>query len=76
VDEGEIVAQIDHLPIAAPISGMIRGLTRTAVPVAEGAKVLEIDPRGVNAVVTGLGERPSKIADGVLRAVQELFSWT
>jgi xanthine dehydrogenase accessory factor len=76
VDEGEIVAHVDHRPIAAPIAGMVRGLVRHGTPVRWGKKVLEIDPRGVNAVVTGVGERPSRIADGVLRAVQEVLSTT
>jgi xanthine dehydrogenase accessory factor len=76
VERGEIVAKINQFPITAPISGMIRGLTRDGVPVAKEAKVLEIDPRGTNAVVTGLGERPSRIADGVLRAIQEAFAIT
>jgi xanthine dehydrogenase accessory factor len=74
VDSGDIVAHIDLVPIAAPISGMIRGLTRDGVPVAKDAKVLEIDPRGTNAVVTGLGERQSLIAEGVLHAIEEALS--
>jgi xanthine dehydrogenase accessory factor len=76
VAEGQIVAHIDPVPITAPIDGTIRGLTRHGVPVDVGAKVLEIDPRGIDAVVTGIGERPSMIADGVLRAIQEVFSST
>jgi hypothetical protein len=38
--------------------------------VSKGAKLVEIDPRGEAAQVHGLGERPKRIAAGVLRAVQ------
>jgi xanthine dehydrogenase accessory factor len=34
-----------------------------------GAKLLEIDPRGDPELVRGIGERPARIAQGVLRAV-------
>jgi len=66
---GAVVAQIDDTPLLAPLDGLIRGLTRDGVTVTIGLKVIEIDPRGQDAVVTGLGERPARIADGVLRTV-------
>jgi hypothetical protein len=31
--------------------------------------VIEIDPRGDPALVRGIGERPARITDGVLRAI-------
>jgi xanthine dehydrogenase accessory factor len=31
--------------------------------------VIEIDPRGDPALVRGIGERPARMADGVLRAI-------
>jgi hypothetical protein len=34
-------------------------------------KVIEIDPRIENAQVTGIAERPARIAQGVLQAVQD-----
>lgn len=77
---GELVAAGEHVAwivcesgervgIFAPISGAIRGLTRDGVPVASGTKVLEIDPRGVAGQVRGLGERPRRVAAGVLTAI-------
>ena len=66
----EIVAHIGAVPLRAPLAGALRGLTRNGVWVTEGAKVIEVDPRGTAAVVTGIGERPGRIGDGVLRAVQ------
>jgi len=76
VEVGEPVAWIEgpggeHVTIAAPVSGVLRGLTRDGVPVAEGTKVLEVDPRGANGQWRGIGERPRRVADAVLAAVRQ-----
>ncbi len=70
VHAGDLIAHIDAVALHAPLEGVLRGLTHDGVPVVEGTKVIEIDVRGPAAVTTGLGERPRRIADGVLRAVQ------
>lgn len=67
---GQEVAQIDSTPLFAPIAGILRGLTHTNVPVILKTKVIEIDPRIENAQVTGIAERPARIAQGVLQAIQ------
>jgi xanthine dehydrogenase accessory factor len=72
VEEGAIVATIGSLALRAPIGGVIRGLTRSGVEVATRTKVIEVDPRGDPAGVFGLGERPRRIAEGVLRAMARL----
>jgi hypothetical protein len=43
------------------------------VYVTPGTKVLEIDPGGAGTDVGGIGERPGRIADGVLAVVER---WT
>jgi len=50
--------------------GVLRGLMRDGVLVAAGTKVIEIDPRGDPRLVRGSGERPARIADGVLQAIE------
>lgn len=67
---GQVVARVGSRSLAAPLGGRIRGLTRSGVPVNPGTKVIEIDPRGDDAIVTGIGERPAKIAEGVLLAIR------
>jgi xanthine dehydrogenase accessory factor len=69
VAAGEIVARIDGTPLTAPLSGVLRGLTHDGVRVAAGTKVIEVDPRGDPALVRGIRERPARIADGVLQAI-------
>lgn len=69
VAAGEVIARIDGMLLTAPLSGVVRGLTHDGVPVGVGTKVIEIDPRGDPALVRGIGERPARIADGVLQAI-------
>jgi xanthine dehydrogenase accessory factor len=73
VEEGAIVATIGSLALRAPIGGVLRGLTRSGVEVAACTKVIEVDPRGDPAKVLGLGERPRRIAEGVLKAMATLW---
>jgi xanthine dehydrogenase accessory factor len=72
VEEGAVVAHIGHLPLRAPIAGVLRGLTRSGVQVAVRTKVIEVDPRSDPAAVFGLGGRPRRIAEGVLKAMARL----
>jgi xanthine dehydrogenase accessory factor len=69
VEEGAVVAKIGDILLRAPIGGVLRGLTRSGVGVTARTKVIEVDPRGDIAGVTGLGERPRRIAEGVLKAL-------
>jgi xanthine dehydrogenase accessory factor len=71
VEEGGVVATIGHLALRAPIGGVLRGLTRSGVKVAVHTKVIEVDPRGSPAGAFGLGERPRRIAEGVLKALTQ-----
>jgi len=69
VSQGQEVACIDDTPVAAPISGYLRGLTHDGAPVHKGTKIVEIDPRSTRDGLVGLGERPRRIAEGVLKAI-------
>jgi len=70
VRSGEVVAMIDEHELRAPLDGILRGLTHDGVAVQERAKVVEVDPRGDVSKVTGLGERPRRIGEGVLAAIE------
>ena len=69
VEENAVVATINEIALRAPIGGVLRGLTRSGVEVACRTKVIEVDPRGDPAAAFGLGERPRRIAEGVLKAL-------
>jgi len=70
VSAGQEVARIGDISLCANIDGMLRGLTHDGVPVAQKAKVIEVDPRGEKAQISGIGQRPEQIAKGVLEAVE------
>jgi xanthine dehydrogenase accessory factor len=69
VSAGQPIARIDETVLTAPLNGVLRGLTHYGVPVAQHTKVVEIDPRGRAAELTGISERPRRIADGVMAAI-------
>jgi xanthine dehydrogenase accessory factor len=71
VVQGQEVARVGNTPICAPLSGCLRGITHDGAPVVRGSKIIEVDPRCDPRGVHGLGERPKRIAEGVLQAVNE-----
>lgn len=74
VSAGEPVAMVDGTLIRAPITGTLRGLTRSGVSVRRNDKIVEVDPRPVErAGFKGLGERPRQIGYGVEKAIHQ---WT
>lgn len=76
VTRGKAVATIDSVVLYAPLDGILRGITRDNLPVPEGMKVIEVDPRGDPASARGIGERPLKIAEAVLRILNEQTTLT
>ena len=70
VRKGQEVAEIGSMALTAPLDGLLRGLTRDGVPVSVQTKVIEVDPRTGDAEVRGIGERPRRIAEGVLLAIR------
>lgn len=71
VRQGQVVAKIDDQPLFSPLNGVLRGLTHDGVPVKMKTKVIEVDPRCAEAQISGIVGRPSKVADGVLKAISE-----
>lgn len=69
VEVGSVIASVGGTALVAPMTGVLRGLTRDGVPVAAGTKVIEVDPRSA-PILIGIGERPGRIAAGVLRALR------
>lgn len=69
VVRGEIVGAIGVLPVAAPVTGVLCGLTARGARVAAGMRVAEIDPDGDPAACFGICERSRTIAQGVVAAL-------
>jgi xanthine dehydrogenase accessory factor len=72
VEQGKIIARINTTMLRAPLTGILRGITHDNVPVTEKTKIIEVDPRGKGAQISGIAERPKKIAQSVLQIVK---SW-
>lgn len=71
VSKGEVVGAVGGRTIVAPLDGVLRGLAAHGARIGEGAKVVEVDPRGDPALCYGPGERPVAIARGVLAALAQ-----
>jgi len=69
VSQGQIIAHLNQTALSAPLSGVLRGLTHDGTPVSSRAKLIEIDPRGSLAQISGIAARPARIAQGVLEAL-------
>lgn len=63
------VGHLDGVPVPAPMDGILRGAVRDGLEVPAGVKLIEIDPRGRQARWTGLDDRPRRIAEATLAAI-------
>jgi len=69
VHAGDVVAEIGGTAVAAPISGLLRGLLADGVPIRAGAKVGDVDPRGREVDPTRLSDKGRSVAAGTLEAI-------
>lgn len=69
VRAGQVVARIGDMMVEAPFDGIVRGLTHDGVPVEQGNKIAEIDPRPGEVKLAGIDERPRRIAEAVMAIV-------
>ncbi|GAG33248.1 unnamed protein product, partial [marine sediment metagenome] len=66
---GEMVAEVEGIPILAPFDGVLRGLLANGLHVYPGMKVGDVDPRGnVNHCFT-ISDKSLAVAGGVLEAI-------
>jgi len=63
------VGWVGDLPLAAPISGTLRGLLRSGVRVAKGDKLIEVDPINDKHICYTIRDKMKVVADGVLEAI-------
>jgi xanthine dehydrogenase accessory factor len=73
IREGEVVAVVKSndasTPIAAAISGILRGLVHDGLTVSMGMKVGDIDPRAVREHCFTISDKSRAIGGGVLEAI-------
>lgn len=69
VREGDVVAEVQSLPVRAAIAGMVRGLLRDGLIVRTGEKLGDIDPRPGASPASAISDKSRAIAGGVLEAI-------
>jgi xanthine dehydrogenase accessory factor len=69
VKAGEIMAEVEGIPLKAEISGVLRGLIYPESWVARGMKVGDIDPRGVREYCFTISDKARSLGGSVLEVV-------
>jgi xanthine dehydrogenase accessory factor len=61
-------------PVTARISGVLRGLLRDGVPVKQGDRIADIDPRGNTDDLDHISDKARRVAEGVHEALLGLIA--
>jgi xanthine dehydrogenase accessory factor len=61
-------------PVTARISGVLRGLLRDGVPVKQGDRIADIDPRGRTDDLDHISDKSRRVAEGVHEALLGLIA--
>lgn len=74
VTQGEVVAEVEGVPIEAKIKGILRGVLRDGLQVDLNMKAGDIDPRGNRDHCFTISEKARAIGGGVLEAILLTYS--
>jgi xanthine dehydrogenase accessory factor len=69
VQKGQLIAIVEGQKVVAPFDGILRGLLHDGLPVQQGLKVGDIDPRDDPRIASLVSEKSLAIAGGVLEAL-------
>jgi xanthine dehydrogenase accessory factor len=73
IQRGDRVGQVSSHVVKARCSGLLRGLVRDGLPVFQGRKVGDIDPRGSSVDWNRVSDKALAISGGVLEAILRRF---
>lgn len=73
VEKGEIIGYAGETPVAAPLSGILRGLIHDGVPVRAQLKIGDVDPRAIRDHCFTISDKALSIGGGVLEAIMTEF---
>jgi len=74
VGVNETIGTIADLKVCSQIDGVVRGLIRSGVPVTQGLKIGDVDPRGQLKYCDTISEKARAIGGSVLEAVLRVFN--
>jgi xanthine dehydrogenase accessory factor len=69
VKEGEVIAEVERIPLKAEISGVLRGLIYPQSWVTRGMKIGDIDPRGIREYCFTISDKARSLGGAVLEAI-------
>ncbi len=69
VKTGEVIAEVEGVPLKAEISGVLRGLIYPESWVTKGMKVGDIDPRGIREYCFTVSDKARSLGGAVLEAI-------
>ena len=69
VKAGEVIAEVEGVPLKAEISGVLRGLIYPESRVTKGMKVGDIDPRGIREYCFTVSDKARSIGGAVLEGI-------
>ncbi len=69
VEAGQVVGEVGGETLRAKVTGIIRGILKDGLPVRQGTKLVDVDPRSDPAELTKLSGKAWTIADAVLEAI-------
>ena len=69
IEEGEIVAEVEGVPLKASISGVLRGILHDGLAAEPNMKVADVDPRALRENCLTVSDKARAIAGGVLEAI-------
>ena len=74
VEKGEVVAEVDGVPLEAAISGVLRGILHDGLTAEPNMKVGDMDPRGTREHCLTVSEKARAIGGAVLEAVLRKYN--
>ncbi len=72
VRAGDVVAHVGDAPLCSQLDGVMRGLLHDGLTVSGGAKVGDVDPRGVVSHCLTISDKALAVGGGVLEAILHL----
>ncbi|MBU1318633.1 MAG: EF2563 family selenium-dependent molybdenum hydroxylase system protein [candidate division Zixibacteria bacterium] len=72
VESGQVIGEVDGIPVVGRIDGMVRGMIRTGMDVSFGQKIGDIDPRCRKDLCFKISDKAHAIGNAALQALTEL----
>ena len=74
IAKGEIVAEVEGIPVKAMISGVLRGILHDGLSVRPNMKVGDVDPRAAAEACHTVSDKARAVAGGVLEAILRKYN--